>query len=82
MPAKERKLGGASLQHSISTVLIWPLVFGVGSVLFSHILRKANKMVHELSRMCFIDKINCNWDNEPLAFLLSSLINDVTVINN
>jgi ribonuclease HI len=50
----------------------------IGTVIFSHILREANKVAHELARVGFIDKTNCNWDDEPPDSILSSLLNDVT----
>jgi ribonuclease HI len=41
----------------------------IGSVIFSHISREANKAAHDLAKIGFLDKYNCNWDDEPqIAF--------------
>jgi hypothetical protein len=50
----------------------------IGNVMFSHILRETNKVAHKLARVGFLDKTNCNWDDEPHDSILSSLINDIT----
>jgi hypothetical protein len=36
-------------------------------------------VAHEIARNCFVHKVNCTWDDDPPSFLLSSLINDVTM---
>jgi ribonuclease HI len=54
------------------------LATNVGSIQFSHISREANQLADEIARKCFIDKIKCNWDDEPSNFLLPRLIHDVT----
>ena len=53
----------------------------IGSVSFKHCPREANEVAHELARSCFIDKISCNWVDEPPSFILGKLINDVTIVN-
>ena len=55
-------------------------VCNIGSIQFNHIPREANKVTHELAKKCFIDKIQCNWDDDPPSFLLSSFLEDVMVI--
>jgi ribonuclease HI len=50
----------------------------IGSVIFSRISREANKAAHDLAKAGFLDKYNCNWDDEPPDSILSSLIHDVT----
>jgi hypothetical protein len=49
----------------------------IGSVSDSHISREANKAAHKLTRVGFLDKYNCNRDDEPPDSILSSLINDI-----
>ena len=55
------------------------LAADIGTVEFKHISREANKVAHELARMCFIIKNHCNWDDDPPSFVLSSFINDVKI---
>jgi hypothetical protein len=50
----------------------------IGNIMFRHILREANKVAHEFARVAFLDKTNCNSDDEPPDSILNSLINDVT----
>ena len=53
----------------------------IGIVSFKHCPREENDVAHELARSCFIDKISCNWVDEPHSFILGKLINDVTIMN-
>jgi hypothetical protein len=39
----------------------------VGNVFFKHCPREANKVAHELARVCFSSISSCNWVDEPLA---------------
>jgi len=55
------------------------LVALIGRVSFKHCPREANEVAHELARSCFIDKISCNWVDEPPSFILGKLVNDVTI---
>ena len=57
------------------------LGLNIGNVEFKHISREANKVAHELARGCFIDKISCNWVDEPPSFILGKLVNDVTIVD-
>jgi ribonuclease HI len=50
----------------------------IDSVEYRYVPREANMTAHEIARQGFIDKINCNWDDDPPSFLLSFLIHDVT----
>jgi ribonuclease HI len=49
-------------------------------VIFKHCARNANKVAHELAKFSFDNEQTCNWANDPPSFLLSCLINDVTVL--
>jgi ribonuclease HI len=40
-----------------------------GTVSFNHIVKEANKVAHELPRVCFLNKGSCNWVDEPLVYL-------------
>jgi hypothetical protein len=51
-----------------------------GNVKFSY-CREAKKTAHEIARVCFINKVSCDWDDDPLSFLLNNLINNATVVD-
>ena len=55
------------------------LASNIDSIAFQYIPRKANVVAHELANQGFLLKSNCNWDDDPPRFILSSLINDVTI---
>jgi ribonuclease HI len=55
------------------------LAASIGDVSFKHCPRNTNVVTHEIARFGFDSKISCTWDDEPPSFLLSSIINDVTV---
>jgi ribonuclease HI len=55
------------------------LASNIDKLEFKHIPREANLVAHEIARSCFVIKVNCTWDDDPPSFLLSSLINDVTM---
>jgi hypothetical protein len=55
------------------------LATSIGDVSFSHCLREANRVAHELARFCYSNYLSCNWVDEPPRFLLDSLLNDVSV---
>ena len=46
------------------------LASNIDSLDFRHIPRDANKVVHEIARQSFIDKIPCNWDDDPARFFV------------
>jgi hypothetical protein len=50
----------------------------IGSVLFSHCLRDANRVAHTLAKECFSCKDNRSWVDDPPSFLLENLLNYVT----
>jgi ribonuclease HI len=52
----------------------------IGNVHYRFYHREANEVAHELARECFLNKVNCNWVDEPPSFILAKLIDDVTVI--
>ena len=56
------------------------LVAQIGSVTFKHCPREANKVAHELASYSFCNSQTCNWIDDIPSFLVSSLINDVTII--
>ena len=53
----------------------------IGNVSFKFCPREANEVAHELASSCFIDKISCNWVDEPPSFILGKLVNDVTIVD-
>ncbi|KAI4986208.1 hypothetical protein ZWY2020_018838 [Hordeum vulgare] len=52
----------------------------IGKVMFSHCFREANLVAHELAKFSFCNKRNDSWTNEPPEFLVSQLVNDVTIV--
>ena len=55
------------------------LASSLWSIRYTHCLREANTVAHELARDGFLNKRSCNWDDDPPSFLLNSLTNDVTL---
>jgi hypothetical protein len=53
-----------------------------GNVIFKFCPREANKTAHKLAKFGFLSKNSCNWDDELPSFLLSNIINDLTVIDD
>ena len=51
----------------------------IGKVIFSHCFRDANSVAHELAKFSFCNKCDDSWTNEPPKFLVSQLVNDVTI---
>jgi ribonuclease HI len=49
----------------------------IGSVIYNHVSREANKVAHEVARVGYLGKTNCNSDDEPPDSILSSPINNV-----
>jgi hypothetical protein len=52
----------------------------IGQVRFTHCLREANKAAHVIARESFNSRLSCIWDDDPPRFLVSYLINDVTIL--
>jgi ribonuclease HI len=52
--------------------------FGIVSI--EHCNREANQVAHELARVSFTSSSSCTWVDEPPRFILSKLVNDVTVL--
>jgi hypothetical protein len=42
----------------------------IGTVKFKHCPREANQVAHELAKFSFLNALNYNWVDEPLAFSL------------
>ena len=57
------------------------LVTNIGSVKFSHCLREANQVAHELAKDSFINRSSSSWMAEAPNFIVSNLINDVIIVN-
>jgi ribonuclease HI len=55
------------------------LVSNIGTVSFGHCLREVNEVEHELAAFSFSTKSSCSWDAEAPNFIVSYLINDVTI---
>ena len=58
--------------------IIWS---GFQEVSMEHLNREANQVAHELARRAMITKKNCIWDDDPPNFILHTLANDVTILN-
>jgi ribonuclease HI len=52
----------------------------IGSVSFSHCPREANQVAHEIAKFSFLNKLSCNWDDEPPSFILDRIVHDVIVL--
>lgn len=52
----------------------------IGKVKFKHCNRVANGAVHELAKFSFLNKLSCNWDDDPPSPLLGVLANDVIIV--
>jgi ribonuclease HI len=51
-----------------------------GKVSIEHCNREANQVAHELATVSFTSGSSCTWVDEPPRFILSKLVNDVTVL--
>jgi hypothetical protein len=51
----------------------------IGDVSFKHCPREANGVAHELARVSFESCSSGFWEGEPPNFILSHLVNDVTI---
>jgi hypothetical protein len=54
----------------------------IGKVEFNHCGRNLNKVTHSPARECFISKVSCSWIDEPPSYMLQSLLNDITLVDN
>jgi ribonuclease HI len=52
----------------------------IGEVSFKHCLREANGVAHVLARVAFESSSSGLWEGEPPNFIVSHLVNDVTVL--
>ena len=57
------------------------LATNIGSVMFVHCPRDANKVAHELAKDSFMNRNSCRWVSEAPDFIVSNLINDVIVLD-
>jgi ribonuclease HI len=75
------KNGGFSATSSAAIyddcTILWS---GFGKVSIEHCNREANQVAHELARVSFTSGNSCTWVDEPPRFILSKLVNDVTVL--
>jgi ribonuclease HI len=53
---------------------------GFGNVSIEHCNRGANQVAHELARVAFSSGNSCTWVDEPPRFILSKLVDDVTIL--
>jgi len=58
--------------------IIWS---GFQDISIEHCSREANQVAHNLARRAQQCKQNYIWADEPLSFILDSLMNDVTILN-
>jgi hypothetical protein len=49
-------------------------------VSFKHCPREANEAANELVRSSFSNKLSSSWLDEPPGFILSRIVNDVTIL--
>jgi ribonuclease HI len=52
----------------------------IGHVEFHHCRRETNMVAHEIARNSLSTRTSCNWVDEPPSFILSALLNDVTIL--
>jgi ribonuclease HI len=75
------KQGGFSATASAAIyddcIILWS-GFGVVSVEFCN--REANHVAHELAKVSISSGSSCTWVDEPPRFILSKLVNDVTIM--
>ena len=50
--------------------------------LLNIVIEKQNKVAHELARVAFSRKEYCTWVDEPPAYILCTLTNDVPMCND
>ena len=58
------------------------LASGFAKVVFEHFPREANVVAHELAKFSFQSSSSCTWDDDSPSFILTFLINDVSVFDN
>ena len=56
------------------------LWIGFGNVCIDYCNREANLVAHELARVSFNSENSCTWVDEPPRFILSKLVDDVTIL--
>jgi ribonuclease HI len=54
---------------------------GFQEISIEHVRREDNQVAHELARRAMNSRMNCIWDDDPPAFILSFLANDVTTLD-
>lgn len=57
------------------------LVVEIGSVQFTHCLREANGVAHEIAKYSYENHLSCNWIDDFPSFIHESLVNDVSVLS-
>jgi hypothetical protein len=55
---------------------------GFSKVTFDHYPREANSVGYELAKFCFQSVSSFTWDDDSTSFILSILINVVTVFDH
>jgi ribonuclease HI len=75
------KNGGFSATSSAAIYddcnILWS---GFGKVSIEFCNRETNQVAHELARVSFSSGSSCTWVDESPSFILSKLVNDVTVL--
>ncbi|KAK1662852.1 hypothetical protein QYE76_051011 [Lolium multiflorum] len=75
------KNGGFSATSSVAIFddcsILWS---GFGNVHIEYCNRNANQVAHELAKSSFSSGNTCTWVDEPPRFILSKLVNDVTIL--
>ena len=56
------------------------LVTEIVTVQFSHCLREANDVAHEIAKHSYENHLSCNWVDDHPSFLTEYLVNDVSVL--
>jgi hypothetical protein len=76
------KDGGVSANSAVAIYddcnIIWS---GFHDISIEHCRREANQVAHNLARRARQYKQNCTWVDEPPSFVLDSLMNNVTILN-
>ena len=44
--------------------------------------REVNEVVHGIVKFVYVNDVSCNWVDEPPDFVVSTLVNDVTILPN
>ena len=54
----------------------------IGKVIFKHCFRSSNQVAHVLARFSYSNKVSSSWTDEPPDYLVSKLVDDVSLLIN